>query len=382
MGVGRVPGFRQLSKKETRELSKLSWVLDEALSTKTSEARVLPDGRVLVCFRGMGDDQRGVVYPSRESLAEVQRSGATGVTLRGVPGARRLTKKETQALSKLPWVKDEVLSSGAFDARVLPDGQVLLCLQDHGDDARGILYPSRESLAELQRLGRAEAAKPRVAPTKVLLPPIDDFLRDVEAHAHDLAKRLHLSAEVLDETEESLNMVDDRLWKLKKRSAPQIVTPVVAYLGQVLVRATGGRWARAPTTHKHRVPVYPPGEMEAVQAAYAAAYPTIKADADKAGEEVRARGGSPVEVFLASNAVVRAAWQRAQSMAPKPIAYREVDVPIPGHENEPIVIARDGTPIQPFFIFQREANFPSKRSLRNSVGVMLLGHRIEPPAGT
>jgi hypothetical protein len=43
-------------------------------------------------------------------------------------------------------------------------------------------------------------AKARTAPSpaQTLLPPIDDFLRDVEAHAKSLGPRLRLPAEVLD----------------------------------------------------------------------------------------------------------------------------------------------------------------------------------------
>jgi hypothetical protein len=64
----KIPGARRVSKKEARELSKLPWVVDAALSTDTIEARVLPDGRVLHFFPQEGG---GNLYPSREAVAQL-----------------------------------------------------------------------------------------------------------------------------------------------------------------------------------------------------------------------------------------------------------------------------------------------------------------------
>jgi hypothetical protein len=61
MAKSKIVGFRQASVKEVRELSTLPWVRDDALSTRAFEARVLPDGRVLlfVC-----DGERAPLYRS------------------------------------------------------------------------------------------------------------------------------------------------------------------------------------------------------------------------------------------------------------------------------------------------------------------------------
>jgi hypothetical protein len=166
-----------------------------------------------------------------------------------VPGFRRLTKKETRELFKLPWVRDEELSDKVDEARVLPDGRVLYCSATAGDNQAAVLYPSREALAQVQRKGREEAAKPRVLPITILLPAIDDFLRDVEAHAKSLGLRLHVPDEVLDGTPESLGAVDKALKRIPwaKRQVPDLVTPLVAYVGEVMRRASGGRWTKPPS---------------------------------------------------------------------------------------------------------------------------------------
>jgi hypothetical protein len=167
---------------------------------------------------------------------------------RRVPGVRQLSKKETRELSKLPWVRDEALSDRASEARVLPDGRVLLCLYVLGDNDNGTLYPSREALAELQRQGAEEAAKGPVDLTRTLLPPIDDFLRDVEAHAKSLGERIRVPDEALDRTPASLDAIDAALRRIPKakRETSEIVTPLVAYVGFVMLRGCDGRWTKAP----------------------------------------------------------------------------------------------------------------------------------------
>jgi hypothetical protein len=170
---------------------------------------------------------------------------------RRVPGVRQLSKKETRELSKLPWVRDDALSSRMQEARVLPDGRVLLWLSGLGylgDDQKGTLYPSREALAELQRQGAEEAAKGPVDLTRTLLPPIDDFLRDVEAHAKSLGERIRVPDEALDRTPASLDAVDAALRRIPKakRETSEIVTPLVAYVGFVMLGGCDGHWTKPP----------------------------------------------------------------------------------------------------------------------------------------
>jgi hypothetical protein len=151
--------------------------------------------------------------------------------------------KETRELSQLAWVPDEALSTRGSEARVLPDGRVLLILRGHGS---GTLYPSREPLAKMQREIAQEIARGPVDPCLTLLPPIDDFLRDVEAHAKSLGPRLRIPDDVLDGTPESLDAVDKALKRIPwaKRQVPDLVTPLVAYLGEVMRRGSDGRWSK------------------------------------------------------------------------------------------------------------------------------------------
>jgi hypothetical protein len=160
-----------------------------------------------------------------------------------IPGFRRASAKETRELSKLRWVRDDELSSGSrSEARVLPDGRVLLWIAD-GESAA--LYPSREALA--QRLRELDAMpKGPIDHTLTLLPPIDDFLRDVETHAKSLGARIKVPDQALDGTVTSLDAVDEALKRIPwaKRQVHDLVTPLVAYVGEVLRRASGGRWVK------------------------------------------------------------------------------------------------------------------------------------------
>jgi hypothetical protein len=167
---------------------------------------------------------------------------------RNVSGVRTASVKEVRQLSKLPWVRDEALSSRGMEARVLPDGRVLLYI---ADDCPCALFPSRESLAETRREGEALIANgPTVDLTQTLLPPIADFLRDVEAHAKNVGKVLRIPDEALDFTEASLDAVDAALRRVRpaaRRMTSEIVTPVTAYVGEVMRRISGGQWTAGTT---------------------------------------------------------------------------------------------------------------------------------------
>jgi hypothetical protein len=67
-------------------------------------------------------------------------------------------------------------------------------------------------------------------PSLDLLPPVADFIRDVEAHAKRLGPRIGVADEALDGTPESLDAVDKALKKIPwaKRQVPDLVTPLVA----------------------------------------------------------------------------------------------------------------------------------------------------------
>jgi hypothetical protein len=282
-----------------------------------------------------------------------------------IPGVRQASRKEVRELLKLAWARDEELSDRDTDARLLPDGRVLLY---HGEHERGVLYPSRESLKEMKRRCAEmaqEAARQRAEglpnPCRTLLPPIDDFLRDVEAHASSLGKRLRIPDAVLDGTEASLDAVDKALVRIpwSRRQVPDLVTPLVAYVGEVLRKASGGQWSRSPTTRQRQVPVFDPAAM----AAWATAAESLRASAAKAGAEEQA-------------------WARRMigGHMPKPIRLDVVDEPIPHPSNEPLVTASGRRLFQPFAIVFVPMVEPSKRiPLRSAVDIALrVGPRTEP----
>jgi hypothetical protein len=181
----------------------------------------------------------------------------------------RVPAKELREYMKLP--VDQALSKRGDEVRILPDGRVLWTSPGLRG---GNVWPSREAYVEWCRKMEEEVAKSRAVfrgeapgPAEVLLPPIDDFIRDVEAHAKSLGPRLRIPDEVLDFTPESLDAVDKALKRIPwaKREVPDLVTPLVAYLGEVIRRGTGGEWTkRPPKTGLMPVSVYDPNANEPI----------------------------------------------------------------------------------------------------------------------
>jgi hypothetical protein len=283
-----------------------------------------------------------------------------------ISGIRNVSAKETRELLKLAWVRDEALSCRSYEARLLPDARVLMLV---GDGLPGTLFASRELAAEFHRRAQEEVAKGPLDLTRTLLPPVEDFLRDVETHAKLLGERIGVPEGVLDGTEESLDAVDKRVWRIAraKRMTPQLVTPLVAYIGQVMVRACEGRWTKAPTTKKVRVPVYEPLE----QAAWDAGYPARVAAKAKAEADAKAGGASASAARMAGLMV----WGQFIHDHPKPIRYDVTEEPISGHENEPMIRARGGGLLQPFAIVVKEFEMGNRGSLRGAVDGSLAAHR-------
>lgn len=181
-----------------------------------------------------------------------------------IPEIRKVSAKEARELSKLPWVRDDALSDRTFEARVLPDGRVLSMVVNEG---KGSLYPSREALERVRRDSEAAGRRTQEllakGPTDFsleLLPPIEDFFRDVEAHAKSLGERLHVPDEALDRSLASLEVAYKAVLKLRKvkRMAPEIITPLTAYVGEVMRGICNGQWTRSPKTVRTMVQMYTP----------------------------------------------------------------------------------------------------------------------------
>jgi hypothetical protein len=278
----------------------------------------------------------------------------------------RIPPKELREYLKLP--VDEELSEGpGEEVRILPDGRVLWKLVGLRATAT---WPSREAFTEHRRRNDEEAAKQVAAgnPSQILtlLPPIDDFLRDVEAYAKNVGPRLRIPDEVLDGTVASLGTVDKALKRipLAERPVPDLVTPLVAYVGEVLRRASGGRWFKHSL--KKQVPVCDPDEFRAHLAIQRKVQRRAVIAADKAKAEAKARGASAEEVEAAYLSTLQAIQQQVPGLKSYRLEDRE--------DQKPLVTASNGRSFDPFadvFIPMVE---PSKRNpLRPTVEARLHG---------
>jgi len=280
---------------------------------------------------------------------------------------QNVSKHQLRKLLELPWVADEALSTYK-PAHVLPDGRVLLYMPG---DVGGTVYPSREALEEMNRqLAKMDrqiaeqSAAGNPSPMLTLLPPIDDFLRDVEAHATSLGARIRVAGEALDRSVESLDAVDKALKRIPwaKREVPDLVTPLVAYVGEVLRRRSGGRWVKS--SHQKRVAVCDPDERLAQLVAKRKLQPIAVAAAEKAADEARARGDSKYDVDVAYSRALQAVMDQLPGLKSYRVEVRE--------ENEPVIQASNGRGFQPFAIVFVPMVEPSKRlPLRNAVGTHL-----------
>jgi hypothetical protein len=268
-----------------------------------------------------------------------------------IPGLRNVSMHQARKLLKLPSVADEALS--AFGpAHVLSDGRVLVYTSG---DVYGRLYPSREVLEEVNR-GLAEtereAAEQKAAgcpdPCLTLLPPIDDFIRDVDLHANSLGKAIKVKDEaLLDRSVASLDAVDKALTRIPraKRPVPEILTPLMAYVGEVMRRACGGRWTKSPEPQtKEQVYIFDPAELMAHWAAKRKLQPIANAAADKAAAEARARGASAHDVEVAAIFARRAAFAELEANGPRPIRVED------RKDNEPVITASNGQILRPFVL--------------------------------
>jgi hypothetical protein len=271
-------------------------------------------------------------------------------------------------------VVDRAHSDPSHEIRVLPDGRMLNILVADGS---AMLYPSREAFEQALQLykeAEAEARKGPFDPAKELLPPLDDFLRDVETHAKSLGKVLHIPDEALDRSVESIDLVDKALRRVKiaKRMTPEVFTPVTAYLGEVMRLVCDGRWGKLPASIKRTFPVYDPVEWKRYAADQHVAGEASLAAANKAHADAKARRESE---YRASAAYENALTETRQAVAsvpePKPIRYREYDEPVAGHEHEPVIWERDGRTLHPVASVVKTL---TERSTYGSLRVAVEGH--------
>ncbi|HLK99677.1 MAG TPA: hypothetical protein VK539_03795 [Myxococcaceae bacterium] len=161
---------------------------------------------------------------------------------------------------------------------LLQDGQIVLVFED----GRGTLYPSRDALVDLMERAEELVKQGPIDPKQTLLPPVDVFIDQVKEHASRLAGLLGIHHS-LDGSGESLRIVDMAVYKLSKeqRMSPEVVSSLVAYVGEILRSATSGSWTTISPSPRELEPVVV-GQNGVVLQPFAIVY----------GELLRGRRGS------------------------------------------------------------------------------------------
>lgn len=161
---------------------------------------------------------------------------------KGWAKAWSVTKSEAKTLlAEEQWRLDSEFSRGTDNAYVSDRGELLL-FHNHG---RSILYESKQALVD----ALAESAKqpPPQHVLEGLLPQGPHFIEAVPGLVDELAKQLKLPREALDNTPQSLDVVEEALRKKvrpRRRilEIPNLFAAIVAYTGEVARHVTGGHW--------------------------------------------------------------------------------------------------------------------------------------------
>lgn len=126
-----------------------------------------------------------------------------------------------------------------FDVYRVDDGTVLLVL---GDGA-GTMWPSREKLLASHAAGERKGARGPHDPVGDFFPDADAFVRDVARHAAKLTELVGVDGP-LDGSMESIARVEREVRALPRarRRSPEVVVPLVAYVGESMRRVVDGEW--------------------------------------------------------------------------------------------------------------------------------------------
>jgi hypothetical protein len=158
---------------------------------------------------------------------------------KGAPIGWTIKKSEARAvLAEGVWTQDPEFSDGCGPAYVSDKDELLL----FNNTGKSVLYASRQALIK-----RREEFSSLPAPTHVLeglLPQGPHFIEAVPALIDELAQKLGLPREALDE---SLDVVEKAIKaKIRPRKRileiPNLFAAIVAYTGEVGRALTGGRW--------------------------------------------------------------------------------------------------------------------------------------------
>ncbi len=111
------------------------------------------------------------------------------------PETKLIPPREVRVLLASPHTRDGDLSERtSHEVMLLEDGRALVLRRD----GKGILWPSRDALDEMNREIEEEMRRGPVDLMKTLLPPASEFITHASAHATSLATKLRVSADALD----------------------------------------------------------------------------------------------------------------------------------------------------------------------------------------
>lgn len=167
-------------------------------------------------------------------------------------GKKVTAKKARELLASEPAAKQVANEYGSM--YVLADGQALLLFED----GAGMLYPSREAYEQLMGWAKQEVAKGPQDPKLDLLPPAAQFLANVaERAAHPPAKLVPSLAG----DEKDFEAIDGAVLGLPRaaRLAPELVTWLVAFVGEYMRKTTNGRWSTVENAGSPEPIVVTPG---------------------------------------------------------------------------------------------------------------------------
>lgn len=158
----------------------------------------------------------------------------------------KLSIKQTQNLLKEPgWLLDTELTDkvSSYGDVIYQnyDGRILVNLGLDG----GNLFKSRaDCIKHIEELQQAIEKAKIESSLSYRIPQGQYFIEQIPQLVEQLAVQLKISLSELDNSAESLNKVDLAIKRIGRSKClqPDIFAPLVAYVGEVIRQATGGKW--------------------------------------------------------------------------------------------------------------------------------------------
>ncbi len=159
----------------------------------------------------------------------------------------KVSKKQTQILLKEPgWTLDTELTGkvSVYGGMVYhnSDGRTL---ENLGLDG-GTLFKSRaECIKYIEDFQQVFEKAKLESSLSYRIPQGQNFINEVPELINQLAVQLKIPCEDLDKSKSSMNRVEKSVKRIGRNRClqPEIFAPLVAYVGEVIRQATGGRWA-------------------------------------------------------------------------------------------------------------------------------------------